>query len=75
MKPFRDLSAGDLILREKPLILMPKKIFEDDDPDYIEQWLDRRINRMSSEEREVFFSLADSRFASSRALHTSSVTL
>jgi hypothetical protein len=40
---------------------MPKKIFDDDDPNYIEQWLDRRINRMSSEEREIFFSLADSR--------------
>ena len=50
-----------MILREKPLILMPKKIFDDDDPNYIENWLDRRINRMSSEEREIFFSLADSR--------------
>ena len=50
-----------MILREKPLILMPKKIFDDDDPNYIENWLDRRINRMTSEEREIFFSLADSR--------------
>ena len=59
---FSDIKKGDLILRESPLILMPKRIFDDDDPDYIEQWLDRRINRLTSEEREIFYSLADSRY-------------
>jgi hypothetical protein len=40
---------------------MPQKIFDDDDPNYIELWLDRHINRMTTEEREIFYSLADSR--------------
>ncbi len=57
----RAIEAGEVIIRESPLILMPQKIFDDNDPDYIENWLTRRINRMTSEEREIFFSLADSR--------------
>jgi len=45
---FRKVLCGEIIYREKPLIVMPQKIFDDDDPNYIELWLDRRINRFAS---------------------------
>ena len=32
-----------------------------DDPDYIENWLDKKINRMSSENRAKFYNLSDAR--------------
>lgn len=51
----RKINCGEIIYREKPLIVMPQRIFDDDDPSYIELWLDRRINR--------YFKLAISHFA------------
>ena len=56
-----DLQPGQVILREKPLIVMPDKIFSDEDVDKIERWLEKRVNRLSSEDREIYFNLADSR--------------
>ena len=35
--------------------------FSTDDPDYIENWLDKKINRMSSENRAKFYNLSDAR--------------
>ena len=50
-------------MRESPLIVMPGEIFALEDMDKIEDWLDRQINdKINSEQREIFFSLADSRY-------------
>ena len=40
---------------------MPDKIFSKDDMDYIETWLEKRLNKLESSEREKFFDLSDSR--------------
>ena len=37
--------------------------FSRDDPDYIEEWLDKRINKLSSEDRFKFYDLSDARGA------------
>ena len=37
--------------------------FSSDDPDYIEDWLDKRINKLSSEDRFKFYDLSDARGA------------
>lgn len=57
----RPIAAGEIIVREKPLILMPDEVFSDEDSDRIETWLDKQINRMTSQDRETFFNLSDSR--------------
>ena len=54
-------QPGDLIMRDHPLIVMPAKVFENDDPDYIERWLDKKINRLSSSDREKYYDLSDAR--------------
>jgi len=56
-----NIKPGTVILREKPLVVMPDKIFSKDDMDYIETWLEKRLNKLESSEREKFFDLSDSR--------------
>ena len=41
----RDIPMGEILIREKPMILMPDKIFDLDDHRDVEVWLDKRINR------------------------------
>ncbi len=57
----RTILPGDLILREKPLVVMPDKVFQNDDMDEVEEWLEKRLNRLSAEDREKFFNLSDSK--------------
>jgi len=57
----KDFYPGDLIMRENPIIDMPDKVFSSDDPDYIENWLDKKINKLSSEDRFKFYDLSDAR--------------
>lgn len=59
----KDFYPGDLVMREHPIINMPDKVFSRDDPDYIEDWLDKRINKLSSEDRFKFYDLSDARGA------------
>ena len=56
-----DILPGTIILREKPLLVMPDKIFSDDDSNIIEDWLDRKLLKLSAENRKAFYDLADSR--------------
>jgi len=56
-----DIKPGTVILREKPLIVMPDKIFSNDDDDFIETWLDRRLLKMEASQRQKFYDLTDSR--------------
>ena len=55
------IQPGQIILREKPLIVMPDRIFSLEDTDYAENWLDKKINKLSSEDRAKFYDLSDSR--------------
>lgn len=55
------IRAGDVILRESPLLVMPDEVFSSEDLDRQEEWLDRHINKLSSEQRQVYFELSDSR--------------
>ena len=55
------ISPGQIILREKPLIVMPDIVFSSEDPDYIEEWLDKKILKLCSEDRAKFYNLVDSR--------------
>ena len=55
------IPLGSVIFSEQPLIHMPDAIFNLEDSDRVETWLDRRINGLSCDQREVFFNLADSR--------------
>lgn len=57
----RDMRAGEVIVTEKPLINMPDSVYSYEDMRDIETWLDRHMNRFSSEERIAFFDLADCR--------------
>ena len=41
---------------------MPDKIFSLEDPDEIEEWLEKRLLRMPASERQKFYELSDSRF-------------
>jgi len=61
MFALKDIPPGQIILREKPLIVMPDKVFSSEDSDYIEAWLDKRLNKMSSEDRQKFYDLSDFR--------------
>jgi len=54
----RKLYPGDLILSEKPALMMPQKVF-DSSRDETEEWLDRAINRLNCEHRELFMALTD----------------
>jgi len=54
----KKLYPGDLILAEKPVMTMPVAIF-DSDRESTEDWLDKKINRLGSMERELLLSLTD----------------
>ena len=45
---------------------MPDKVFSNDDQDYIESWLDKRLNQMSSPDRQAFYDLSDCRSGSEK---------
>jgi len=57
----RKLFPGDLILAEKPIFIVPGAVYED--VETTEEFLDKEIHRVSSEERELFLSLSDKRDA------------
>lgn len=57
----QNIEIGQLILREKPLIVMPDEIFALDDMDRLERWLDRALNKLSAADRQIFFNLSDCR--------------
>lgn len=57
----RDIRAGEVILTEKPLINMPDSVYSYEDMRDVETWLDRHLNRFSSDDRITFFDLADCR--------------
>merc|ERR1712086_961486 len=50
----RKLFPGDLILAEKPIFIVPGAVYED--VESTEEFLDKEIHRVSSEERELFLS-------------------
>ena len=54
----RAFQVGDVILAESPMIVMPEALFDCPDPDKVERWLDRKINALTSEQREEFFNLS-----------------
>ena len=54
----RAFQVGDVILAESPMIVMPEAMFDCPDPDKVERWLDRKINALTSEQREEFFNLS-----------------
>ena len=41
---------------------MPDKIFSLEDPDEIEEWLEKRLLKMPASQRQKFYDLSDSRF-------------
>ncbi len=57
----RHIKMGEVVIREEAVINMPDEVFQWEDMDRIERWLDRRINQLSSDDRAAFFELADSR--------------
>jgi len=57
----RDIPAGEIIVSEKPLIIMPDAVYSYQDMRDVETWLDRHINRVSSDDRATFFDLTDCR--------------
>ena len=61
MFALQDIFPGQIILREKPILVMPDKVFSSDDQDYIEAWLDKRLNEMSCPDRQAFYDLSDCR--------------
>jgi len=57
----QDILPGTIILREEPLVVMPDRIFQMEDFDYMEEWLEKRLLKLDSKKRQQFFDLADSR--------------
>jgi len=55
----RKLYPGEIIMTEKPLIVIPDEIFEDHDK--TDAFIERKINKMSCEDRETFLGLSDCR--------------
>ena len=47
MFALRDIFPGQIILREKPILVMPDKVFSNEDHEYIEAWLDKRLNKLN----------------------------
>lgn len=56
----RKLYPGDMILAEKPVIIVPNDIFSDV-VKCEEEFLERKINKLSSKERELTLALTDCR--------------
>lgn len=54
----RPFQVGDVIISEPPMITMPGTVFDCPDPDKIERWLDRKINALTSQQREEFYNLS-----------------
>ncbi len=57
----RDLRMGEVVMRESPLIVMPDAVFQLEDMDRLESWLDKRVNALSSSDRAAFSALSDCR--------------
>jgi len=57
----RDFQVGEVLIREDPMILMPADVFDNPDTDRVERWLDRRVNALTSTQRQIFFELSDCR--------------
>jgi len=55
----RKLYPGEVILTESPFMIIPDKIFEDHDK--TETFIEKKINKMSCEDRDKFLSLSDCR--------------
>jgi len=55
----RKLFPGDLILAEEPVVIVPEEIFSD--VEVCEEFLDKEIEKMNSEKRELFLGLSDRR--------------
>ena len=56
-----NFEIGDTILIESPMIVMPSDIFDSSDEDLVETWLDKQINELTCQQRQLFFDLSDSR--------------
>lgn len=55
----RKIYPGEIILAEKPLILVSDEIFQDSER--LDNFLDKAVNKMSTEDREKFLELSDCR--------------
>ena len=64
-----DIDPGVIILREKPLIVMPDSIFQYDDTADIEDWLEKKLLKLSSEDRAKFFELSDFRSPNDKTIN------
>ena len=53
----RKIYPGELIMKEKPLIVVPNKIYEN--VEQVVKYLDKCVLRMSSGDRELFLGLSD----------------
>jgi len=58
MLALRKLYPGDLIVAEKPVLTMPRAVF-DSDRQSTEDWLSKAINLLGSEDKELLLSLTD----------------
>jgi len=43
----KSFKAGDLVAREKPLLVMPDEVFQMEDMDKIERWIDKQVDKMT----------------------------
>ena len=50
--------SGDLIVAEKPVLTMPREVF-DSDRQATEEWLGKTINLLGNEDKELLLSLTD----------------
>ena len=55
----RKLYPGEVVMTERPLLVVPDTIFRD--YSRVETFIERRINRMSCEDRDRFLGLTDCR--------------
>ena len=55
----KKLYPGDIVLSETPMIIVPDKVFND--AERMESFLERKINKMSQEDRTRFMDMADCR--------------
>ena len=55
----RKLYPGEVVMTERPLLVVPDTIFRD--YSRVEAFIERRINRMSCEDRDRFLGLTDCR--------------
>jgi len=55
----KKIYPGEIILAEKPLLLVSDEIFQDSER--LDTYLDKAVNKMSTEDREKFLDLSDCR--------------